>query len=460
VVTISGSPTTAGTYNYTLNLTGGCQTIVKTGTITVTASNTLTLSSVSGTDSQTACINNPIANITYVTTGATDAIVTGLPTGVTKTWASNVLTISGTPTVAGVFTYTINLSGGCSSVTTVGTINVSTNSVAGTASASSVNLCSGSITILSLSGNTGSIAWQQSSNGTTGWANVNAGTGSTTSTYTTPALSTSTYYRALVTNGGCSATASNNLAITINQTPAAPDVVFIITCKDVSPITLSATATAGNSLLWYGTNATGGIGLATASIANTSSVGFFNYYVSQISALGCESPRSKLPVTVYSYPSTPVITRDASSNLVSSNSYGNKWYKDLVLIADTAQTIKPSAAGNYTVLTTQNYCVSKMSAPYYYVNSVTDVVNLNMNEFIKVYPNPIVNELKVDFNLNEYSKLNIGVYNATTGAKVIELNGKTTGSSIDVSGLPAGTYIVILSSNNNQLYYKEKIMKL
>ena len=163
---------------------------------------------------------------------------------------------------------------------------------------------------------------------------------------------------------------------------------------------------------------------------------------------------------MYSYPSTPVITRDGSSNLVSSNSYGNKWYKDLVLIADTAQTIKPSAAGNYTVLTTQNYCESKMSAPYYYVNSITDVVNLNMNEFIKVYPNPIVSELKVDFNLNEYSKLNIGIYNASTGAKVIELNSKTTGSSIDVSGLPAGTYIVIVSSNNNQLYYKEKIMKL
>lgn len=460
VVTISGSPNTAGTYNYTLNLTGGCQTIVVSGTMTVTASNTLTLSSAAGTNAQAACINNPIANITYTTTGATGATVTGLPTGVTKTWVSNVLTISGTPTVAGVFTYTINLSGGCSSVTTLGTITVSTNSIAGTASASSSTICSGNSTSLTLTGNTGSIAWQQSSNGTTGWANVNAGIGSTTSTYTTPALSSSTYYRALITNGGCTSVASNNLTITVNQTPAAPDVVFIITCKDVSPITLSATATAENNLLWYGTNETGGTGVANANIANTSSVGIFNYYVSQISALGCESPRSKLPVTVYSYPSTPVITRDGSSNLVSSNSYGNKWYKDLVLITDTAQTIKPSAAGNYTVLTTQNYCVSKMSAPYYYVNSITDVVNLNMNEFIKVYPNPIVSELKVDFNLNEYSKLNIGVYNATTGAKVIELNGKTTGSSIDVSGLPAGTYIVIVSSNNNQLYYKEKIMKL
>ena len=174
----------------------------------------------------------------------------------------------------------------------------------------------------------------------------------------------------------------------------------------------------------------------------------------------CQSPRTKLVATINDYPSTPVITRDGASSLVSSNTYGNKWYKDFVLLSDTAQLIKPSVAGNYTVLTVQNYCVSKMSAIYYYVNSITDVVNLSMNEFIKVYPNPIINELKIDFNLNKYSKLNVGVYNATSGNKVLDLHSKTTGTSIDVSGLPAGTYIVVVSSSDNQLFYKEKIMKL
>jgi hypothetical protein len=101
-----------------------------------------------------------------------------------------------------------------------------------------------------------------------------------------------------------------------------------------------------------------------------------------------------------------------------------------------------------------------MSSAYYYLNSVTDVVNLNIDEFIKIYPNPIVNDLKIDFYIKKYSKLNVGIYNATTGAKVLDLNGKSTGTSIDVSSLPAGTYIVVVSSNDNQLYYKEKIMKL
>ena len=459
VLTISGSPTTAGTYSYTINLIGGCQTIIETGTITVTASNTIILSSATGTNAQTACINSPIANITYATTGATGAVVTGLPTGVSNSWSSNVLTISGTPTAAGVFTYTVNLIGGCSSATTVGTINVSANSVAGTASASSSIFCSGNATTLSLTGNTGSVNWQQSSNGTTGWVNVTTGTGATSNTYTTTILSTSTYYRALVTNGSCASIVSNALNIIVNEIPAAPEVVFVITCKDVSPITLAAKATTGNSLLWYGTNSTGGTGSTTTIIANTSVVGEFNYYVSQISTAGCESPRSKLAVTVNAYPAIPDIIRDAASNLVSSSTYGNRWYKDLVLITDTTQSIKPAAAGSYTIIVTQNYCVSKMSSAYYYVNTITDVVNLNLNEFIKVYPNPIVNDLKVDFVLNKFQKVNINIYSTTSGNRVIHLMDRSSGSKIDFSNLPSGAYVVIISSIDNQVLHKQKVMK-
>jgi hypothetical protein len=38
---------------------------------------------------------------------------TGLPAGVTAAFASNTITISGTPTVSGTFNYSIPLTGGC-----------------------------------------------------------------------------------------------------------------------------------------------------------------------------------------------------------------------------------------------------------------------------------------------------------------------------------------------------------
>ncbi|WP_427875542.1 T9SS sorting signal type C domain-containing protein [Flavobacterium sp. MMS24-S5] len=128
VVTISGTPTesSATPYTYTVTLNGGCGTVTTTGTIRVNPINTVSLTSAAGTNAQTACINTPISNITYSTTGATSATVTGLPDGVTGSWSGNVVTISGTPTVSSAtpYSYTVTLNGGCGTVTATGTIRV------------------------------------------------------------------------------------------------------------------------------------------------------------------------------------------------------------------------------------------------------------------------------------------------------------------------------------------------
>src|SRR5262249_56046284 len=42
-ITISGTPTASGTFNYSIALTGGCGNVSATGTITVTPANTLLL---------------------------------------------------------------------------------------------------------------------------------------------------------------------------------------------------------------------------------------------------------------------------------------------------------------------------------------------------------------------------------------------------------------------------------
>ncbi|NBY25341.1 MAG: hypothetical protein EBQ65_06650, partial [Chitinophagaceae bacterium] len=75
--------------------------------------NTISLSSAANTDAQTKCINSAITNITYSTTGATGATVSGLPAGVSGSWSGNVVTISGTPTASGTYTYTVTMTGGC-----------------------------------------------------------------------------------------------------------------------------------------------------------------------------------------------------------------------------------------------------------------------------------------------------------------------------------------------------------
>ena len=95
----------------------------------------------------TVCINSAITNITYNTTGATGiGTATGLPTGLTANWSSNVLTISGTPSVAGTFSYSVPLTGGCGSVAATGTITVKPNPTVDLGS--DVTICQGDSTLI------------------------------------------------------------------------------------------------------------------------------------------------------------------------------------------------------------------------------------------------------------------------------------------------------------------------
>jgi len=123
---IDVSWTTPGSYEVKVVETNGngCEGLPTTVTVTVTPLNTIALSSATGTDGQTVCIDSPVTNITYATTGATDAIVSGLPTGVTGSWAGDLVTILGTPSVSGTFTYTVTTIGGCGIATATGTITV------------------------------------------------------------------------------------------------------------------------------------------------------------------------------------------------------------------------------------------------------------------------------------------------------------------------------------------------
>lgn len=96
-------------------------------------------------------------------------------------------------------------------------INVITTSVAGTISGG-VPVCSGSnSSILTLSGNSGSIQWQFSTDAITFTSILNA----TTATYTAANLTTTNYYRVIVTNGSCTSASTIPAIIKVNPLPIA-----------------------------------------------------------------------------------------------------------------------------------------------------------------------------------------------------------------------------------------------
>ncbi len=123
IFTISGTPTTPGTYNYTVTTTGTCLQKIANGTITVNPDAAIVLTSAPATNAQELCINSPIATITYsISGGGTGGTVSGLPAGVSGVYNAGVFTITGTPSASGTFNYTVTTTGTCIQKTATGTI--------------------------------------------------------------------------------------------------------------------------------------------------------------------------------------------------------------------------------------------------------------------------------------------------------------------------------------------------
>ncbi|MFM7497266.1 MAG: hypothetical protein ACKO17_03880, partial [Bacteroidota bacterium] len=116
VLTISGTATTPGTYNYTVTMTGGCTAgqPVPTGTLTIVDS--IRYQRVSTSSGDTVNQFTPIDTIRYkALSGANGALFSGFPQGVVGQWrgSDSTVIIRGTPVVNGTFVYKVTLAGSC-----------------------------------------------------------------------------------------------------------------------------------------------------------------------------------------------------------------------------------------------------------------------------------------------------------------------------------------------------------
>lgn len=95
--------------------------------------------------------------------------------------------------------------------------------------------------------------------------------------------------------------AGNDFAIDDLSFTACPDAPIVATpiylCQNSPTIPLTATASVGSTLIWYGTSSSGGIPSPAAPTPSTTAVGATTYYVSQTDGI-CESPRSAIVVNV------------------------------------------------------------------------------------------------------------------------------------------------------------------
>lgn len=144
------------------------------------------------------------------------------------------------------------------------------------------------------------------------------------------------------------------------------------------------------------------------------------YTATLTNAAGCDSTAT-LILTINPTPSASV-TDNGNNTLTSSASTGNQWINcatNLPVAGATSQTFAPTANGSYAVVVTgAGGCASTSSC----VTISTIGIDEIAQDYVKVYPNPTLDVVTIDFPYN------------SAVVKVIDAQGKMISESVIVSG--------------------------
>lgn len=357
----------AGTYTVNVN-NNGCIS-ANNVTLTTTPLNTV----VAGSSTPTLCINSALTAITHSTTGATGiGSSAGLPAGVTADWASNTITISGTPTESGTFVYSIPLTGGCGSVNATGTITVT-----GVSCASSLSPADN--------------ATNQSANGIVlSWASVSCATGydvylndvlvsenQAGLAYTTGSLSASSNYtwKVVPRNGSVFANGCSTFNFTTSGActpPTFTEEATSVNCFGQSTGSITISASGGQAPLSYSID--GGNTFSSSEVFTSLSAGIYSVVVkgsddclAAAQAVTISQPSAALAVTASGGGSGCAGSTLSLSSSVSGGtspytySWSNSGGLNDATIASPIATIGSYASHTLTV-TDNNGCTETSSA--------------------------------------------------------------------------------------------------
>ena len=240
----------------------------------------------------------------------------------------------------------------------------------GNASATSSTICYNSSTSIVLTGSAGSIQWQQSPNGTTGWTNVSGGSGANSSTYVTPNLTSTTYYRAVLSNGTCADQFSTDATVFIDPTTIGGNVNSSDTvCSGSNSGTLTLAGHTGIIQKWESSLdnfATPGTPIAnTSTTFNYSNITVTTWYRAVVKSGSCSSQNSssaKLTIDPVSVGGTvnsnSTVCAGSSGTLTLAGHTGTieKWESSLDNFATPGTPIiNTSTTLNYTNITVSTW---------------------------------------------------------------------------------------------------------
>ncbi len=266
---------------------------------------------------------------------------------------------------------------------------------AGTITPGQASICDGTGTTLTLSGNLGTIQWQDS----LGNSNfTNFGTGLGTENINPIGADIPAYYRAVVTNFGCTDTTSLQF-INVETAPGAPGTITgnTIGCDGDTLSFNVPTQSDASSFTWTATNGTviSGQGTTGADIQINSTSTTIEVY--PVNSCGTGTTPSTLVVTGEIYPTPIILNNDTticdgdSYTMIATETSGlpagqltYQWYNTSGIISgETNSSLLISSQDSYEVVITNNGLCATVSSP---VN--TTLVTVDVDAGPTQYINP------------------------------------------------------------------------
>ena len=451
------STTNSITVNYSASAASGNISVLGTSTCGNGATSTLAITvnplpatAVIITGTETVCLGQNAVTYTVPSIVNSTAYIWTLPTGAIGTSTTNSISVN-----YGTFATSGNISvkgtntcgnGAISTLAiTVNALPVAAGTITGTAT-----VCQGQnsviYTVPSIT-NAATYIWTLPSgatgSSTTNSITVNYGTSATSGSITVKGSNT------------CGNGAISTLAITVNALPVAAGTITgtATVCQGQIAVNYSVPAIA-NAISYIWTLPTGAAG---TSLTNSISVNYASSAVSgNIAVKGhndCgDGTTSTFAVNVNPIPVTPVISQNGK--VLQSNALsGNQWYnQDIAISGATSQNYTIISIGDYTVKVTLNGCSSLTSNMIKDVT--THIVTPGLNETIKIYPNPVSDDLTIEYKDNQ-NEIRFEIFNS--GGQLITSGLFRESILIPTSLFSAGIYII--KFNTGKSFEFRKVIK-
>lgn len=221
-------------------------------------------------------------------------------------------------------------------------------------------------------------------------------------------------------------------------------------CPGDSTKAMISNSQKGDSFSWYIGNKL----ISGSGFSKSITVGG-KLFVVKKDSLGCEISSDTISLTQLPAPETPTISREGNS-LISSFTGKNQWYLNNTLVSgETSQKIKATDVGNYSVRAfDSNGCISGISGSV--LGLITSTLIEDQSSII--IPNPFFQVVKLNFKSSLGNEVDLKIYNMI-GSLVGHKTTVIKNDQLDLSYLPKGNYLFIISSKTNQETQVIKVSK-